>query len=126
MTDEVTVWLARARRDLEAARLLAGGGFTDQAISRAYYAAFYAAEACLRSLGERRKKHSALVSAFVRMVVKEHGFAAEAAALLSTLFDERIEADYAIGGGPPSTADVAIAEAERFISEAERWLAEHR
>ena len=36
--------LRRSRREIEAARLLADGGFCDQAISRAYYAAFYAAD----------------------------------------------------------------------------------
>jgi uncharacterized protein (UPF0332 family) len=46
---------------LQAARLLAEGGFFDFAISRAYYSMFYIAEAFL--LGERLaySKHSAVI-----------------------------------------------------------------
>jgi uncharacterized protein (UPF0332 family) len=51
VTDE---GIARSRRELDAAQLLADNGFSAQAVSRAYYAAFYAAEAALLSLGETR------------------------------------------------------------------------
>jgi len=51
--------LEKGRRDLEAARILHRAGFSAQAISRAYYAAFYAAEAALLARGETRSKHAA-------------------------------------------------------------------
>jgi uncharacterized protein (UPF0332 family) len=53
--------LARSRREIEAARLLAGAGFAAQAISRAYYAALYAAEEALATLGESRSRHSGVI-----------------------------------------------------------------
>ena len=56
--------LGRARTEIAAARHLAEGGFAAQAISRAYYAAFYAAEQALSSLGELRSKHSGVIAAF--------------------------------------------------------------
>jgi hypothetical protein len=62
--------MARADEELAAARLLANGGFAAQAVSRAYYGAFYAAEAVLLELGETRSKHSGVVAAFVRLVVQ--------------------------------------------------------
>ena len=48
--------LSRSREEIAAARLLAEGGFGSQAISRAYYAAFYAAEEALASLDESRSE----------------------------------------------------------------------
>jgi HEPN domain len=48
--------LARSERELGAARTLAEGGFSEQAVSRAYFACFYAAEAALLSLGETRSR----------------------------------------------------------------------
>jgi hypothetical protein len=46
--------LARCREELAAARLLAEKGFEAQAVSRAYYAAFFAAETALLAVGETR------------------------------------------------------------------------
>jgi uncharacterized protein (UPF0332 family) len=46
--------LDRAGQELKAACVLADGGFTAQAVSRAYYAARYAAEAALLALGRPR------------------------------------------------------------------------
>ena len=71
MSDEQTDNLARSRQELGAARLLTEAGFGAQAISRAYFAAFFAAEAALLLLGETRSKHSGVISAFGRRVVRE-------------------------------------------------------
>jgi uncharacterized protein (UPF0332 family) len=56
MTDRAG--LARCREELAAARLLADKGFEAQAVSHAYFAAFFAAETALLALGETRSKHS--------------------------------------------------------------------
>lgn len=58
LTDENGEGIARPRQELAAAQLLAENGFAAQAVSLAYYAAFYSAEAALLSLGETRAKHS--------------------------------------------------------------------
>ncbi|MEW6378168.1 MAG: HEPN domain-containing protein [bacterium] len=50
MTVEQTALLQKSQESLRAARLLAEQGFYDFAVSRAYYAMFYVAEAFL--LGE--------------------------------------------------------------------------
>src|SRR5574341_683581 len=68
MTDRTG--LERCWEELAAARLLAGKGFEAQAISRADFAAFFAAEAALLALGEMRSKHSGIVSAFVSLLVR--------------------------------------------------------
>jgi uncharacterized protein (UPF0332 family) len=63
--------LDRAHQELAAARLLESAGFPAQAVSRAYYAAFYAAEVALPRLGETRSNHAGLISAFIRLAVRD-------------------------------------------------------
>jgi len=118
--------MARATSDLDASRLLLDGGFTDQAASRAYYAAFYAAEAALLRLGETRSSHAGLISAFGSLVVKKGGFEPGIAALLRELFDLRNDADYErLGSITRDHARRAVADAERFVSAVDAWLRAH-
>jgi uncharacterized protein (UPF0332 family) len=114
--------LHRIRREIEAARLLREGGFPAQAISRAYYAAFYAAEQALGALGESRSKHSGTISAFSRLVVREGGLEEEAGRILRSLFEQRNDADYGEGSPSREDADLAISDAERFVERVEWWL----
>jgi uncharacterized protein (UPF0332 family) len=115
--------VARSRREIDAARLLAGGSFAEQAISRAYYAAFYAAEAALATLGERRSKHSGVISAFGRLVVREGGLEEESGRVLRSLFEQRNSADYDEVPASEENAERAIRDAERFVDSVESWLA---
>ena len=124
MNDRARWSLDRARTELAASRHLASGGFGAQAVSRAYYAAFYAAEACLLALGETRSKRAGVIGAFVQLVVRPGGFDPDGARLLRLLFDQRSQADYA---APPVSAEVAtyaLELAERFVAAAEHWLAQ--
>ena len=118
--------LDRARTDLRAARYLEREGFLNQAVSRAYYATFYAAEAALGALGETRTKHSGVHSAFGRRVVKEGGLDRDIGRLLPRLFDLRNDADYLAEPIDPERARQALADAERFVTAVESWLAEHK
>jgi uncharacterized protein (UPF0332 family) len=115
--------LRRAHEELAAARHLAAGGFAAQAISRAYYAAFYAAEAALQRLGETRSKHSGVIAAFGQVLVKSGQIEAEAGKLLRSLFDRRSGADYG-WVDPPShqEANLAIADADHVVQAVEAWL----
>ena len=124
MTGRGGALLARSRTELEAARTLSSAGFPDQAISRAYYGAFYAAEAALLTIGETRSKHSGVVSAFGRVVVKDGGFDAAMGGELRRLFELRNAADYSWLDAPPPAGDDAVADAERFVDGVERWIAE--
>jgi uncharacterized protein (UPF0332 family) len=63
--------VTRAHQELAAARLPANNGFGAQAVSRSYYAAFYAAESALLQVGETRERHSGVVSAVARLLVRE-------------------------------------------------------
>jgi uncharacterized protein (UPF0332 family) len=94
--------LARSRRELAASRHLATGGFPVQAISRAYYAAFYAAELALAELGETRSRHSGVVAAFGQLLVRAGTLDPAAGRLLRSLFERRARADY--GARPSGTS----------------------
>lgn len=114
--------LERAREELDAARTLAEAGFPAQAVSRAYYGAFFAAEAALLALDETRSKHSGVISAFTRLVVKDGGCDPGAGRLLRSLFDRRNRADYSTDDVPPHEAAVAIEDALRVVDLVERWI----
>ena len=121
MTQGVDALLSRASQELAAARVLADNDFPRQAASRAYYAAFYSAEAALLALGETRSRHSGVVSTFGRLVVKEGGLDPETGRLLNDLFAGRGEADYGEGTGSEEAAG-AIADAERFVDAVREWI----
>ena len=113
---------SRSRREIAAARLLASKGFPAQAVSRAYFAAFFAAEEALLALDETRSKHAGVVSAFGRRVVKEGGLEEPTGRLLRSLFERRNQADYVPVEVPPEEAELAIADAERFVDAVHAWL----
>ncbi len=124
MTDRTG--LERCWEELAAARLLAGKGFGAQAVSRAYFAAFFAAEAALLALGETRSKHSGVVSAFVHLLVRGGQLDQDIGRLLRSLFERRNEADYSPVDVPAVEADAAIRDAERVVSAVQKWLAQPR
>lgn len=118
MTGPQPAPFGRSREELAAARLLASGGFPAQAVSRAYFAAFFAAEEALLALGETRSKHSGVIAAFGKLVVREGGFDEATGSLLRSLFERRNQADHMPVGVPPSEAEAAITDAERFVEAA--------
>ncbi|MBI4830274.1 MAG: HEPN domain-containing protein [Candidatus Lindowbacteria bacterium] len=58
MTPEQAALTEKARESLDAAKLLESQGYLDFAVSRAYYAMFYVAEAFLLGEGLTFSKHS--------------------------------------------------------------------
>ena len=114
--------MARSREEIAAARLLSREGFAAQAVSRSYFAAFYAAEAALLSLGESRSKHAGVVSAFGQLVVKREGLDEQAGRLLRSLYDRRSHADYNLGPVPLEEAVRAVEDSETVAGLVERWL----
>ena len=64
--------LTKARRSLAAARRLVADGDLDFAVSRAYYAMFYTAQAFLLGRGLRFSKHSAVIAAFGQEFAKDN------------------------------------------------------
>lgn len=122
MTDPSDDGIARARRELAAAQLLVTNGFGAQAVSRAYFGAFYAAEAALSSIDEVRSKHSGVVSAFGQLLVVQHGVDESAGRLLRSLFERRSQADYELGLVPIEEAGLAVSDASFVVETIDRWL----
>lgn len=116
--------IGRARRELAAARLLIDHTLCEPAVSRAYCAAFYAAESALLVIGETRSKHSGVLSAFGRHVVLVHGLDPEIGRLLHRLFTMRGEADHSFDAVEPATAERALSDAARVVDAVERWIAD--
>lgn len=120
---DVKLYLDRARQDLQAAESNLQQGFHGVAVTRAYYAMFYAANALLASKGISRSKHSGVHSAFGEHFVKAGLIETEYAKMLGHAFDSRLDSDYDI----MFTAERTLAEeisddAQRFVERAERYL----
>jgi len=115
--------LDRAHQELEAARLLAQAGFGPQAVSRAYYAAFYAAEAALLELGGTRSRHSGVIAAFIRHAVHDGAFDDNTGRLLRSLFERRGQADYGVAAVPSDEANRAVLDAEVVVEAIDVWIA---
>jgi uncharacterized protein (UPF0332 family) len=115
--------VGRARDELGAAQLLADHGFAAQAVSHAYYAAFYAAEAALQRVGVLRSRHAGVVAAVARVLVREQGLQPDAGRLLRSLFERRTRADWALDGTPANEATRAIADAKAVVDALGGWMA---
>ena len=116
----------RASLELEAAELLARHGFAAPAVSRAYYAAFYAAEEALSLLGVVRSKHSGVVAAVATILVRQYGLDAQAGRLLRSLFERRSRADYSIDDTPAEEATQALTDADIVVTAIRAWIVTQR
>lgn len=114
--------LDRAHQELDAARLLAHAGFGPQAVSRAYYAAFYAAEVALLELGVTRSRHSGVIAAFIRHAVHDDALDDNVGRLLRSLFDRRGQADYGVAAVPDDEANRAVLDADAVVGAIDVWI----
>jgi uncharacterized protein (UPF0332 family) len=115
--------LTKARRSLAAARRLAADGDLDFAVSRAYYAMFYVAQAFLLGRGLRYSKHSAVIAAFGQEFAKPDEALREFHHGIVEAQDARTLGDYQIEV-TVSAEDVQahLDRADRFIRLAEQTL----
>jgi uncharacterized protein (UPF0332 family) len=117
--------LSRAEEKPQAAKALLAAHFIDDAISRAYYAIFHAASAVLLAEGITVGSHHALVTMFGLYLVKPGKIARRFSRILSRLKDEREGGDYDIFSAfETEDADRAVADAEGFLQEMQRYLRE--
>jgi uncharacterized protein (UPF0332 family) len=123
MTSDQTALITKAIDSVRAAELLAGEGYYGFAVSRAYYAMFYIAEAMLLEHGLRFTSHAGVISAFGQRFSKTQRVPSEFHQYLLAAQDGRTEGDYDIH--PKLTADdaaLAIGRAHEFIKFAQRTL----
>ena len=123
MSAAVEQLLEKGRRSLSAAESLLNRGDADFAVSRAYYAMFYAAEAALLARGLSFSKHSAVISAFGKELVKAGHLAAWLHEALRSAFDERNVGDYGLALPYPSErAGDVLETARKFLEAVEAFL----
>lgn len=122
MTDASTRRLTRARDELTVVATLLRAGHGIQAVSRAYYAVFYAADAALVSIGQPRSRHGAVVAAFSQFVVRSGGFDPSIGRSLRELLEMRNAADYDFDQPPgPDLGDI-LTQATAFVDAVTEWL----
>ncbi len=116
-------YLAKARDKVRVARDLFGKGDWDDAVSRAYYAAYHAAQAVLLTEGQRAETHKGLVTLFGLLLVKSGKFDKKCGKFLAHLKDDRETGDYeALSYIDEQTAKRAVEEAEQFVKTVEAYI----
>ena len=113
--------MGKAERALEEARLLLGGGKTEGACSRAYYAMHDAAHAALFATGFETpdaiiKTHHRLIGEFGKKIALGGQLDTNLGRALNRVQDIRLLADY--DATPPSLADAAwcVEQAEALVA----------
>ena len=115
--------LDKSREKLGAAEILLKEKRFEDAVSRAYYAAFHAAQAVLLTEGLTASTHQGVVNLFGLRLVKTGKLASKFGKFLSNLKDDRENGDYEIFSGiDRETAEEAFREASEFVNEAEKYL----
>jgi uncharacterized protein (UPF0332 family) len=116
MTAEQQGLLEKAVRSLQAARLLNQEGLAEFAVSRAYYAMFYVAEAFLEGEELSFSKHSAVIAAFGQHFARTGRVPVEFHRYLISSEQIRLRADYNI------EPNLTQADAAQLMTRAEEFL----
>lgn len=123
MQDEIEPILAKARESIDAAETLLQDHRPGFAVSRAYYAMFYIAEALLLKKGLAFSKHGAVIAAFGEHFAKPGVLDPLFHQHLIEAFDKRQIGDYAFDEEiAPEDARRHISRAREFLDAARRWL----
>lgn len=116
-------YIAKSKEKLRVAQGLLQNGEYEDAVSRAYYSVFHAAQAVLLTEGLTASTHQGLVNLFGLQLVKTGKFDRKFGKCLSNLKDDRENSDYEIYSGVDrETAKQAVTEAEEFITAAVTYL----
>lgn len=114
-----------SHEDLAAAQGLVDLGSYRQALSRCYYAVFYAASALLLTQDIRRHRHSGIQSALGEFFVRPGTLEPEYGKIYARLREDRETGDYALAFHPPRALAVErLREARRFVQRIEQYLIE--
>lgn len=115
MTPEQQALLDKSQRSIDAAQSLSERGFYDFAVSRAYYAMFYLAEALLDQEGLAFSSHAAVISNFGQYLARPGKIPAEYHRQLIDAQAQRTRADYDPQPNlSQQDAEILIAQARAF------------
>lgn len=116
-------YIKKAEKKLEVAKKLLKSSDYEDAVSRAYYAVYHAAQALLLSEGEHAETHKGVITLFGLLFVKTGKFSKNLGKYLANLKDDRESGDYEVFSFiDEETAETAISEAKEFLKETKRYL----
>lgn len=117
-------YIQKAEKKLSVAEKLLRSDDYDDAVSRAYYAVFHAAQALLLTEGQQAVSHKGVVTLFSLMFVKTGKFRRDLGKYLANLKDDRESGDYEVFSYvDKERAETAVEEAKEFVKEAKSYLA---
>jgi len=120
--NEVHRLIGAAEEDLQAVGELMQGRHYRIAVSRAYYATFYAASAALLDRDLQFSKHSAVIARFGREFVKDGPFDKEMFRTLNRAFALRGKGDYGLTSIDAEEAEALLADARKFVANVRAML----
>lgn len=119
-------YLAKAKEKLRVAETLFRASAYDDAVSRAYYAVFHAAQAILLTEGLSATTHQGVVNLFGLHLVKTGKLDARFGKSLANLKDDREDSDYEVFSAiDMATAERAVKEAKEFVDAAQQYLGQY-
>ena len=122
---DIIPYYDRAHQELQAVEVNLGAGLYAVAVSRSYYAMFYAVSGLLASVGISRSKHSAIISAFRQNFIKAGLIETEYGKLIDSGFEARQESDYdLLSVIDKEFAEKRYREAQSFVARLETYLRE--
>jgi len=124
VTREIEGLLQKSQRSLQAAKRLLEAKDYDFAISRAYYAMFYSAQAALLSKGLEYSSHAAVVARFGQHFVKSNLLPRKLGKALSKAFRLRMVSDYEVSMPPTVEAKSILSDAQEFVQAISRYLSQ--
>jgi uncharacterized protein (UPF0332 family) len=113
---EVTSLIERAKKYLKSSKTLLEEGDYESAVSRAYYAMFYSAEATLLTKSLSFSSHRGVISAFGEHFVKTDIFPREMSRELNRAFEKRQLGDYEF------TFVISKDEAEEILDKGKQFV----
>ena len=117
-------YLEKAQAKLRVARDLVERREWDDAVSRAYYAAFHAGQAALLTEGQRAETHRGVLTLFGLLLVKTGKLDRKWGRVFANLKDDRETADYeAMSWIDEDTARRAVEEAHGFVEAVGAYIA---
>ena len=120
---EILAHLRKAEHRLKVAGLLQKEKEYEDAVSRAYYSVYHAAQAALLTEGLRAETHRGLATLFGLHLVQTGKLPKKLAKYLRNLRDDREEGDYEVClSVDVETSQTAIREAEEFVKEIQNFL----
>ena len=126
--EEAFLLLSHAGNYLRYAETNRRSGIYGPAVSMAYYASFYAAQAVVAYHRKGPKTHEGVRNLFRQLAVVESDFPHKVASVIAHLATSRIRADYdheTMDDWTDADASDAIRRARTFVEEVNAWFTRH-